>query len=452
MVDVRSAYRRWFWRRMSWLCPGLAAAVVVFVRLAIDDSLELWLRLPALAISGGVTLLFVGLTMLPALVLAAGRRRQSRRAQLLRREFRSYPVLALMSLSLAFMLLAVPLLFGPHAADRIAVPRMTAGPRVHHPAAPESVPAEPSTLAAIPEIPAAQAPTAPVPAVPEPVKAPDPVAAAPEPPPPLPERAPSPAPAPAATASLELPSGQELFSLKFRPDDDDWLLLRDAGTKVKGLDRGGLPDERSADEAPLPRVMLDITIVPQSQGWYGAFYEAGVAVPTWKDGSIRGEYFYGSLNDNVDEVEFEATMAWHRMTVEVEQRLAGYTRHATFDLAVRAGVSVDRFITGDTSLEVSSNPRPSPRIGIEVAIWGQDGLGLVTEASHTFALRVDGAASSVTDLKVQLRIDLSERTMFVIGYRYVAVRIHDQGSDGGVPFQELEHSFSGPMAGLTVAF
>src|SRR6185295_18280743 len=114
MVDVRRAYRRWFWRRMSWLCPGLAAAIIVFVRLALDDGLELWLRLPALLISGGVTLLFVGLTLLPALVLAAGRWKQTRRSQLLRREFQSYPALALMSLSLAFMLLAVPLLFAPH--------------------------------------------------------------------------------------------------------------------------------------------------------------------------------------------------------------------------------------------------------------------------------------------------------------------------------------------------
>ncbi len=445
MVDVRRAYRRWFWRRMSWLCPGLAAALVVFVRLALDDTLDLWLRLPALAISGGVTLLFVGLTILPGLVLAAGRRCESRRAQLLRREFRSYPTLALLSLSLAFMLLAVPLLFGPAEPIVAPVPRTAAGPRSHHPAAPvpDPVRAEPEPVARIPEAPVAPVPPPPAP----PVE--DPVAAAPaQEPLPLPDKAPSPAPAPTPPASVELPSGQELFTLRFRPDGDDWSLLSPSGPKLKGLDRGGLPDERNPEDQPLPRLTLDLTIVPQSRGWYGAIYEAGIDVPAWQDGSIRGEYFIGSFSDEAGEVELEASMAWHRATVEVEQRLAGYTRHATFDFAVRAGLSVDRIASHDSGIAVDASPRVSPRIAVEVAIWEQDGLGLVTQASHTFAVRINGAASSVTDLKIQLHIDLSEHTTFELGYRYVALRAHDRGAG----LDELEHSFSGPVAGLSVTF
>lgn len=453
MVDVRRAYRQWFWRRMSWLCPGLAAAVVVFVRLALDETLELWLRLPALVISGGVTLLFVGLTLLPALVLAAGRRRQSRRAQLLRREFRSYPALALVSLSLAFMLLAVPLLLAPHPTGSFSAPQVAF--RGHRGTMPSTEPVQPDPdpIAAFPEAPAEPVPTTAIPPPPapvvDPVKPADPIAAAPEQEPlKLPDPPAPPIPTPAA-APAELPSGQELSSLKFRPDDGDWLSLRDTGSRMpKGLDRGGLPDERSADENPLPRLTLDLTIVPQSRGWYGAIYEAGLDVPTWKDGSIRASYFYAALNDEEGEVEFEPSMAWHRATIEVEQRLAGYTRHATFDLAVRAGIAVDRLTTHDTSLEVSSAPRPAPMIGIEVAIWEQDGLGLVTQVAHSFAVRVNGVASSTTDLKIELHLDLSERTTFTVGYRYIAVRAHEQGAD----FSELEHSFSGPMAGLSIAF
>ena len=113
MVDARRAYRLWFFRRMSWLLPGLTAALTVFFSLATDRSLEGWLRLPALAISGGVALLFIGLAIVPVLVLKARSRGDRRRAQSLRREFQSYPTLALLSLSLALILLAVPLLFGP---------------------------------------------------------------------------------------------------------------------------------------------------------------------------------------------------------------------------------------------------------------------------------------------------------------------------------------------------
>jgi hypothetical protein len=273
----------------------------------------------------------------------------------------------------------------------------------------------------------------------------DPVAPAQEPLP-LPEKTPAPLPAPAP--SLGVPSGQELLTLRFRPDGDDWSLLTEAGPRSKGLDRGGLPDERSPEEQPLPRLMLDLTFVPQSGGWYGAIYEAGLDLPAWKDGSIRGEFLVGSFSDNADDFELESSLSWHRATIEVEQRLAGYTRHATFDFAVRAGVSLDRFDTPAAGIAVDTSPRVSPRMGIEVAIWEQEGLGLVTQVSHTFAVRQDGAASSVTDLKIQLRIDLTETTTFEVGYRYVSLRIHDKGGS----FDEMEHSFSGPMAGLSVAF
>ena len=63
MVDVRRAYRRRFWRRMSWMVPGLRVSVTVAARLAMLRDLELWLRLPALVISGGVALLFAGLSL-----------------------------------------------------------------------------------------------------------------------------------------------------------------------------------------------------------------------------------------------------------------------------------------------------------------------------------------------------------------------------------------------------
>jgi len=202
----------------------------------------------------------------------------------------------------------------------------------------------------------------------------------------------------------------------------------------------------------MPEVSLNIMAVPDSGGWYGALYEAILDIPVSVGGSLRLTYMMGALSDEQGEIELEATITWHRATVEYEQRLVGYTRKATFDLAVRVGLSLDRFDTHEAEVHVSDALRPSPCIGLETALWEQDGLGLVMQAGHSIAFRVDGAASSVTDVRLELRIDLSERASLQLGWRYVALRVHDRGSVNGVPYDELERSLSGPIAGLAYRF
>ena len=139
---------------------------------------------------------------------------------------------------------------------------------------------------------------------------------------------------------------------------------------------------------------------------------------------------------------------WQRDTVEYERRLLGYTRHATFDLALRIGTSVDRVISHETSISMDPSPRPAPWIGLETALWEQDGLGLVIQAGHSFALRMDGAAMSSTELK----IEITETFSLEFGWHYPGIRIHDRGSSGGLAYRELEQSFSGPGGGLSVRF
>jgi hypothetical protein len=444
MVDVRRAYRRWFWRRMSWMVPGLCVAVTVAARLAVLRDLELWLRLPALVISGGVALLFAGLGLLPFLVLRAKSRGDGRRAQSLRREFRSYPVLALVSLSVSLILLAVPLLFAPTSTSP---PKSSAaaGYRGHgHSSAPQE------SVAALPQEKA--------PELPPPVRPlPDPAPVAEAPPPPAPEvpAPPTPVPpplAPVASAPAELPSGQELFSLRFRPDGEQGSFSTAATLSLKRLDRAGLPGEGDLEDRQAPEFEIDLTILPRSRGWYGAIYEGAVDLPIGRNDSLRAGFFLGSLSDKEGNLELEATVVWQRATVEYERRLLGYTRHATFDLALRIGASVDRVISHEASISVDPSPRPAPWVGLETALWEQDGLGLVMQAGHSFALRLDGAAMSSTELKIELRIDVTESFSLELGWHYTGVRIHDKGSAGGLAYQELEQSFSGPVGGINVRF
>jgi hypothetical protein len=74
------------------------------------------------------------------------------------------------------------------------------------------------------------------------------------------------------------------------------------------------------------------------------------------------------------------------------------------------------------------------------------------QAGHSFALRMDGAAMSSTELKIELRIDITETFSLEFGWHYTGVRIHDRGSSGGLAYRELEQSFSGPGGGLSVRF
>jgi len=453
MVDVRRAYRRWFWRRMSWMLPGLGVSVTVAVSLALRPDLELWLRLPALAITCGVALLFIGLILLPGFVLAAKARGDSRRAQSLRREGRSYPALALAALSLSLILLAVPLLFAPPSSPAsLSVSPQAAGPRSHalSSGTTEAPVAPPDAIA--PQPPPVAAPAEPVPVpVPPQEPAPSPPAPAPAEPPAALNPIPPPVP-PSPPIAADLPSGQELLGLRFRPDAEDGLFSTSASVPFKRLDRAGLPGADDPDGFPAPELKLELTILPRSRGWSGAIYEGSIDVPFGHNDSFRTGLFVGSLSNEEDQVDLEATVVWQRATVEYERRLAGYTRKSTFDLAVRIGLSLDRVTGHDATISVSSAPRPAPWVGIEAALWEQDGLGVVVQSGHSFALRLNGAAMSSTDLKIEFRIDVTETFSLELGWHYTAVRIHDQGISDGLAYQELEQSFSGPVGGLTFRF
>lgn len=455
MADVRRAYRRWFWRRMLWMLPGMLVAVVVTGRLAAEVDLELWLRLPALAISAGVALLFGGLSLVPLFVLRARSRGQIRRAQSLRREIRTYPALALIALSVSLLVLSVPLFIGPPSRKHEPAPTVAVGHRSHHPHGAPLPVAEaagegpPSGIDA--------PPSDPPPASTEPAPPPPPPPPAPAAPAPSGETSgapadPVPAPLSPAFKAPELPAGEELLTLRFRPDAGEDLFGSPRFASLRALDRPGLPSEGDDEVWPTPELQLEMTVLPKSRGWSGAIYDASLDVPVSRNDSIRATFFLASLNDEQNSVEFEATVVWQRFTVEYERRLAGYTRTATFDLALRVGVAADRLDTHEATILVSSALRPSPLIGVEVALWQQEGLGLVAQASHSFAVRMNDAAMSATDVKIELRINLSERLSLQVGWHYVGTRVHDKGSAGGLAYQELEQSFSGPVGGLSLRF
>jgi hypothetical protein len=159
------------------------------------------------------------------------------------------------------------------------------------------------------------------------------------------------------------------------------------------------------------------------------------------------------VNNQPDDEDYEATLSWHRVTLNYERKLAGYTRHATFDLCVRIGATVDVISDHEAGILVNPTPRISPWIGAEAAVWEQTGFGVIAQAGYSVAARVTRAASSVGDLRLVVRYDLSERVSLYVGYRFTIVRLHDHGpADGGPVSEEFHQSFSGPLAGVSVRF
>lgn len=444
MIDPRRAYRGWFLRRMSWLLPSLGAALTVFVSLATNRAMEWWLRLPALALAGSILLLFSGLTIVPLLVLYSLRRGDRYRAQSLRREFYSYPAVALISLSLALGLLSVPLLFAPRLEPMKPPTRILAGSRSNRAAAPAIQDAK------LPVAPSDPTPVAAPLALESKVLAPDPA----PPSSPVQEPAPERSPIPAATAvpviTPVLPSGEEFFTFRFRPGVDAPDLDVSVLHLRPGLNRSGLPFGEDPEDWLKPELQIDLTLVPETNGWVGAIYGLTIDVPIEINTSLRSSYFIASLDDSPQEgeIDLEATVVWHRATIEIEQRLAGYTRTASLDVAIRAGLSVDRLDTQDANISVKSTARLSPWLGIEVGVWQQDQFGIVVQASHSFAMHISEAAASVTDLRIELKLDLSEPVSLRLGWRYLALRIHDR-DDG---FERLERTCSGPVAGVDIRF
>lgn len=436
MGDIRRAYRRWLAVRLAWLLPGLALAGFLAARFLGGPSLPVWIRIPSLTIAAGALFLLAALGVQSALVVRSRSAGDVRAARLSRRELRAHRATALLALAVLLSLSALPLLFeAPLPPPPLAVRRPA--PPVVEATVPEEQEEEPL-------VPVASPPPAPgVPQVlPEIAAAPSSLNLIDEP------AFPTPSPVPPREKSHA--AGRELLDPPQRPGPDDYPLYPPARNARKGLDRGGLPDEGDASGWPLPELRLDITIIPESRKWVGALYEVSYDLPVGRDDSMRVAWFSGLLSDEKEELE--PTLSWQRATLEYVRRCAGYTRHAPFDVALRLGVTIDRVAEHESRIALATTPRISPWIGLEAAVWQDDGFGLVLQGGQSVAARITGESASVTDLRILIRFDWSESVSFQAGYRIFSARLHDHGLAGGGVREELEQTFSGPVAGISVRF
>jgi hypothetical protein len=444
MVDARRAYGRWLGRRLLWLVPSFLLSCAVCLDLLSDPDLPEWIRLPSLALAVGVATVFLALAAQTLLVLRERALGRTRRAQLLRKELGPYPGIGLASLVLLLVLLAVPSLFpGPAPLPVPPQHRRTVVERAAERPVEPARPAVPAAEAAAPEAPA------PRPAEPAAI------------PSPLPEvvRAPEfQLPREDLKAQARPPvqddgaDGRDRFGFKHRPGADEDL-FRDVPGVRSPYRRAGLPSGSDPDSWVPPELHLDVTIVTRSGPWRGMALETEFEMPFGREESVQLTYGFVMLADQEKLDDVELNFGWHRGTLEYVRRLAGYTRESTLDLAIRIGMSVDhlRIHEGDERYDISH--RYSPWVGLESSIWQDETVGLLLQAGHSFATRLGGSSSRVTDLRVVVRIDLGERSSLEVGYRLLSVRFRDQlHEDTDRTVERMNRTFMGPIAGLVVRF
>jgi hypothetical protein len=456
MVDTARAYRRWLRRRLFIVAPAFLAALALSLTLVLDGQAASWLRVPSGAIASALAgfLAYLGAQAARAILHAqAGRRRSART---LRRELRPYRALTLGALALLLTVVSLPLLF----REPVPVSLTARVRRLSPPARPVQVRETPVPTSSAP-IPAPQAR--------EPVRVPE-------------ERGPAPeASAPEIKPVLELappalvfddqdpgeravarvlpgaapeapPNGYEELhgAPRFRGGWDDLFRSGRAELLPLVLERYGLVDERDPLDAPPPEIRVDLMMDASGGHWEGTAGETAIDLPLGRADVLRVVAFLGHLTGNDDLTGAETPFSWQRLSVEYVRRLAGYTRHASFDLAVSLGACADYFDSPVAGSRINAGTAISSCVGIDAALWYAGTYGFVVHAGQSIPLGITPLLTNVTDLSAALRVDLTESLSLHAGWRIVWFTIHDRTEASGPP--DTRGWLAGPVVGLNLRF
>jgi hypothetical protein len=459
MADILRAYRRWLARRLSYLLPIFALALGLNAWLAVGVDSERWLKAISLVLSG-ICLAFLGYLLFETLACAALQARGERRAA---RTLRTHLAISWRIAAVCVVVFAV-LIVAPYFA------------RTPGPEAPREARLRRSYVQAPDAAPAEFTQTPPVKEAPPALAAAEPAAEPPQPAPPRPDIVPPKADVPPRLVMEEKEFGAPLAlapflrppqepartpepdplsveSIPFRPEMNPPAANDPLGPGTTGVDRPGLRGEES-DELPAPTLRLDVLLF--SMEGYGRGGGAGLEgdYPLSRDGSLHVSYFGIGFGKGKELDELQSEWVWHRLTLGYLHRLAGFTRHAGFDLAITIGASVDRFANEVGPEEIDTKARISPYVAVDVGIWQGGPFGFVLHAGQSIPFNMTGSSSAVTDVSATLRVDLSERLSLFAGYRmlWVELKEYPENLVASHAHHEFDSTLAGPLVGLELRF
>jgi hypothetical protein len=442
MVDLLRSYRRWLLGRLALLVPAFATALFANLWIAFATNIERWLKVISLVLSG-LSLATLGYLLSETLTCSVLQRRGNRGlARTLRGQLAYSGGVAAVCLIVLLVIIGAPFF--------VRLPDAAKPPTSHlrHPWV-EPAPVEFTQVVVENPPPALAAPADPAPPKPEirPVIADVPVRLEAE------EKeleaplalAPFLQEAPPKRAVEEPPAAE---ALRFRPEP----LPAPAPDPYApgGVDRLGARGEEEA-AAPPPSFRLELLLLTMESRGRGPGADLEADVPLSRASSLRAGYLgvaFGS-GDEVDEVD--ARWTWHRLSLGYLHRLLGYTRHAGVDLAVSAGMTVDRFEDEGT---LDTSARISPYVAADLGLWQGGGWGFTVHARQGLPVNLLGASSLVTDVAAVFRLDLSERISLSAGYRVVLLKLKEfaENLEREHGDEEFDARLAGPLLGLECRF
>ncbi len=444
-VNFARAYRRWLWKRLAFLLPSLFATSGVTLWLVLAVHTVPWIRVPCVATG---TILVALLATNAAQSIACSNRH--RRAGVMRRQLGPCRALALASTALAAVLLVLPALFreppGPTAL--VSLPRRAPPPPVIPPAiAPRPIPEEilppAETAAAAAPVP----PTAPATPRERSIVALEPAKME------LTEREfliPREPFVPVQEEADPRATPEDARRTPFRPDP---RLLTEPGGRSPAEFTRAHPDEAWTDEWPGPEVRMDACLLMGHDDGRSPAITLAFDLPLEQDSSLEIGWTAAVLPvREPNGLDRGDAPNWHHVTLAYERRLSGYTRHAPFDLAVGAGLSMDLVEALGTTVTDDRRGHLAPWVSIDAALWQEGMIGLLLHAGQAVPVSVHGSSVAVTDLSATVRVDVSQRLSLHAGYRFIYIRLREDSNFAGLASKSLDDSLAGPMLGIDLRF
>jgi hypothetical protein len=450
-VNIVRTYRSWMWRRLAFILPAQGAALLVNVWLAIQAPSPLPIRVLCICIA----MLLTGvIAYLLFQTFYSARFRQGPNLQeirALRGHMKPWGSIAVTSLLLLGALLLVPYLFqdGPKRRRIASLPRRTAAP----PAVPEDPPPETS--------PSAEIPPKEEPARVEMVRS-------------EPEIRPGVFLEPArlqlaerdfdafreidvpyfpkrTEVAAEVPPAQEGERGPSRPDFRDYRDWAPSDRFHFGLVSRPLPDENDLESWPSPEARIDGFLLLGKGDTRVPGITLVLDLPFGHNDSVQAAWTAALLPVTGD-AEGRETPNWDHLMLAYVRRIAGYTSHASFDLAISLGVSADFFRIADGIPDPGTGAKLSPYAGADLSFWQDQTLGLLLHFGESFPVTLLGSSLGVTELSAQIRWDISERISIHGGYRVVLLRYRFDDVRSTPGSDTLRESLTGPVLGLDVRF
>jgi hypothetical protein len=510
-VDLQRAFRRWKWKRLAFLLPSLGASIGVILWLALVLACPPSIRISCLALAGIISALLGYLVILTLACPGSNGEFPLQHARALRQQLRPWGPLCAFSVLCLLALVLVPGSFlptpGAISAPPVITCRISAPDRVPLPA-PESIPKGDIPLASAPQTIPSETP-APVPKVStrlDPIQgevmaqAAPPVQAVPipqavqttEPAPPA-QPAPLIQALPTVQAASQRPNLRPELSAEpshlvldekelhrserievpqfakqdepapgnadpfedrlapFRVDRELFSHWLPSSGFLLGLSVRPYPDENDPESWPSPEGRVDGFLLVGSDGTRVPGLMLTLDIPFARNDSILISWT-GALLTEPQGVEASARPNWNHVTLGYTRRLAGYSQHATFDLAVSVGACADFFRAARGIEDPGLDPKFAPYAGLDLSFWQHEPLGFILHVGEALPIDIVGSALGVTDVSAQLRWDLSERVSLHGGYRLMVLRYK---YDDAVPSRgaiALHESLTGPILGVDIRF